>query len=101
MCETMVGYIQQSPDLGDQGRRRLVFGRDWLGEAGLGFTYTPVYPQFLSEDSGLGFGDGMPSARLGQVGDEDVREEAVYVGEDDVESIAAEDVQPVRTLKTP
>ena len=35
------------------------------------------------------------------MGDDDVREEAVYVGEDDSESIDAEDVQPVRTFKTP
>ena len=42
----------------------------------------------------------MPYARPGQVGDREVREEAVYVGEDDAESIVAEDVQPVHSLKT-
>ena len=36
----------------------------------------------------------------GQVGDREVREEAVYVGEDDAESVIADDDQPVRTLKT-
>ena len=62
---------------------------------------SPFYPRTLSEDSGLGFGESMPSARPGQVGDDVVREEAVYVGEDGPESIDAEDVQPVRTFKTP
>ena len=33
------------------------------------------------------------------VGDREEREEVVYAGEDDAESIAAEDVQPVCTLK--
>ena len=33
--------------------------------------------------------------------DENVREEGVYIGEDSSESIDAEDVQPVRTFKTP
>ena len=58
------------------------------------------YPQTFYEDSCLGFGEGVPSARLGQVGDEDVREEVVYVGEDGSESIDAEDVQPVRIFET-
>ena len=34
------------------------------------------------------------------MGDREVCEEDVYVGEDDAESIVAEDIQPVRTLKT-
>ena len=61
---------------------------------------SPFYPRPLSENNGLGFGDGVPSVRPGQVGDDDVREEAVYVGEDGSESTDAEDVQPVRTFKT-
>ena len=62
---------------------------------------SPFDPRILSEDSGLSFGDGMPSARPGQVGDDVVREEAVYVDEDGSQSIDAEDFQPVRTFKNP
>ena len=60
---------------------------------------SPFYPHILSEDSGLGFGDGMPSARPGQMGDGNVRAEAVYMGVDGSESIDAEDIQLVCIFK--